>query len=142
MKAYLQILLWPLLAATAGAVEINQQRAQFNYQMFCQGCHTPDGTGAMSVPRMKDQVGYFLETPRGREYLVRVPGSATSALDNEELAEVLNWILVEFAGDSLSPDYQAYSADEVSRMRRQPLNEVEDYRAQLLVEIARAKTEQ
>lgn len=142
MKPYLQILLWPLLAATAGAVEINQQRAQFNYQMFCQGCHTPDGTGAMSVPRMKDQVGYFLETPRGREYLVRVPGSATSALDNEELAEVLNWILVEFAGDSLSPDYQAYSADEVSRMRRQPLNEVEDYRAQLLVEIARAKTEQ
>jgi mono/diheme cytochrome c family protein len=142
VKAYLQILLWPLLAATAGAVEINQQRAQFNYQMFCQGCHTPDGTGAMSVPRMKDQVGYFLETPRGREYLVRVPGSATSALDNEELAEVLNWILVEFAGDSLSPDYQAYSADEVSRMRRQPLNEVEDYRAQLLVEIARAKTEQ
>jgi mono/diheme cytochrome c family protein len=142
VKAYLQILLWPLLAATAGAVEINQQRAQFNYQMFCQGCHTPDGTGAMSVPRMKDQVGYFLETPRGREYLVRVPGSATSALDNEELAEVLNWILVEFAGDSLSPDYQAYSADEVSRMRRQPLNEVEDYRAQLLVEIARARTEQ
>ena len=49
---------------------------------------------------------------------------------------------MEFAGDSLSPDYQAYSADEVSRMRRQPLNEVEDYRAQLLVEIARAKTEQ
>ena len=142
MKPYLQILLWPLLAAAAGAVEINQQRAQFNYQMFCQGCHTPDGTGAMSVPRMKDQVGYFLETPRGREYLVRVPGSATSALDNEELAEVLNWILVEFAGGSLSPDYQAYSADEVSRMRRQPLNEVEEYRTQLLVEIARSKTEQ
>jgi hypothetical protein len=136
------LLLWPLLVATTGAVEINDQRAQFNYQMFCQGCHTPDGTGAMSVPRMKDQVGYFLETPRGREYLVRVPGSATSALDNDQLAEVLNWILLEFAGESLSPGYQAYTAEEVGRMRREPLNEVDDYRAQLLVDIARAKTGQ
>jgi hypothetical protein len=130
------------LAATAGAAGINEQRAHFNYQMFCQGCHTPDGTGAMSVPRMRDQVGYFLETPEGREYLVRVPGSATSALNNDQLAEVLNWILVEFAGDSLAPDYRAYTAEEVGRMRREPLNEVEDYRAQLLVEIARARTEQ
>jgi mono/diheme cytochrome c family protein len=142
VRPFLTLLLWPLLVATTGAVEINDQRAQFNYQMFCQGCHTPDGTGAMSVPRMKDQVGYFLETPRGREYLVRVPGSATSALDNDQLAEVLNWILLEFAGESLSPGYQAYTAEEVGRMRREPLNEVDDYRAQLLVDIARAKTGQ
>ena len=96
----------------------------------------------VTVPRMKDHVGYFLETPRGRDYLVRVPGSATSALSDEQLAEVLNWILENFAGDSLSPDYVAYTSDEVGRVRRQPLNEVEDYRAELLVEIARAKTGQ
>ena len=142
MKPLLPFLLWPLLVATAGAVEINEERAQFNYQMFCQGCHTPDGVGAVTVPRMKDQVGYFLEIPQGREYLVRVPGSATSALNDTELAEVLNWILENFAGDSLSPNYVAYTSDEVGRMRRQPLNEVEDYRAELLVEIARAKTGQ
>ena len=82
MKPLLPFLLWPLLVATAGAVEINEQRAQFNYQMFCQGCHTPDGAGAVTVPRMKDHVGYFLEIPEGREYLVRVPGSATSALND------------------------------------------------------------
>ena len=91
---------------------------------------------------MKGHVGYFLQTPRGREYLVRVPGSATSALDNDELAEVLNWILVEFAGDSLAPDYRAYTPEEVARARSEPLNEVEAYRMQLLVEIARATTEQ
>ncbi len=142
MKPLLPFLLWPLLAAAAAAVEINEERAQFNYQMFCQGCHTPDGVGAVTVPRMKDQVGHFLETERGREYLVRVPGSATSALNNDELAEVLNWILREFAGDSLASDYRAYTAEEVGRMRQVPLNEVEAYRAQLLVEIARVKTEQ
>jgi mono/diheme cytochrome c family protein len=128
------------LASAALAEELNWQRAHYNYQMFCQGCHTPDGVGANAVPRMKDQVGYFLETRRGREYLVRVPGSATSALDDEQLAEVLNWIVQEFAGDSADESYERYTSREVARLRQQPLNEVEQYRTELLVEIASAKT--
>ena len=122
------------------AEDINWQRAHFNYQMFCQGCHTPDGSGAKTVPRMKDHVGNFLTTSAGREYLVRVPGSATSALDNAELAEVLNWILVEFAGDSLDKNYRRYTPSEVAELRVSPLNEVAHYRAQLLVEIASAQS--
>jgi cytochrome c553 len=128
------------LASAAPAENMNLQRAHFNYQMFCQGCHTPDGTGANAVPRMKDQVGYFLETRAGREYLVRVPGSATSALDDAQLAEVLNWIIQQFAGDSADDSYERYTPLEVGQLRRQPLNEVEQYRTKLLVEIARAKT--
>jgi mono/diheme cytochrome c family protein len=130
-----------LLAVTGvSAGEINDRRAQFNYQLFCQGCHTPDGVGAMAVPRMKDQVGYFLATPAGREYLVRVPGSATSALSDADLAEVLNWIVREFAGASAPEEFERYSAGEVGRLRQQPLNEVEQYRSQLLAEIAGAIT--
>jgi hypothetical protein len=128
------------MASGVLAENMNWQRAQFNYQMFCQGCHTPDGTGASTVPRLKDQVGYFLGTPAGREYLVRVPGSSTSALDDEQLAEVLNWIIQEFAGDSVDESYERYTSLEVARLRQRPLNEVEQYRTQLLVEIARAKT--
>jgi mono/diheme cytochrome c family protein len=128
------------LASGAPAENINWQRAQFNYQMFCQGCHTPDGSGAKSVPRMKDHVGYFLQTRQGREYLVRVPGSATSALDDEQLAEVLNWIIQEFAGDSAEQSYERYTTLEVAQLRQRPLNEVYQYRAQLLVEIASANT--
>lgn len=128
------------LASGALAADINWPRAQFNYQMFCQGCHTPDGSGAKSVPRLKDHVGVFLGTPEGREYLVRVPGSATSALDDEQLAEVLNWIILEFAGDSADESYQRYTPVEVAQLRQRPLNEVEQYRTQLLVEIASAKT--
>src|SRR5210317_266988 len=106
------------VVAGVRAGEINQARAQFNYQMFCQGCHTPDGSGATTVPRMKGQVGYFMDSPRGREYLVRVPGSATSALDDEQLAEVLNWIVQEFAGDSMAPDYRQYTSTEVGQLRQ------------------------
>jgi mono/diheme cytochrome c family protein len=107
-------------------------RAHFDYQMHCQGCHTPDGRGADTVPRLKDHVGVFLDSPAGREYLVRVPGSATSALSDERLAQVLNWILLEFAGSSLARDYQPYTAEEVGRLRQRPLNEVDRYRAELL----------
>ena len=139
MKTLLAVLCL-CLASAALAEELNRQRAHYNYQMFCQGCHTPDGVGANAVPRMKDHVGYFLGTREGREYLVRVPGSATSALDDEQLAEVLNWIILEFAGDSADENYERYTPLEVAQLRQRPLNEVEQYRAQLLVEIASANT--
>ncbi|MEJ2531968.1 MAG: cytochrome c, class I [Halioglobus sp.] len=137
---FLHALCCLLVVTGVSAEEINDRRAQFNYQLFCQGCHTPDGVGAMAVPRMKDQVGYFLATPAGREYLVRVPGSATSALSDADLAEVLNWIVREFAGASAPQEFERYSAGEVGRLRQQPLNEVEQYRSQLLAEIAGAIT--
>ena len=127
------------LASGALAEDINWQRAQFNYQMSCQGCHAPDGMGAGAVPRMRDQVGHFLNSKPGREYLVRVPGSAISALNDEQLAEVLNWIIQEFAGDSADESYDRYTPLEVASLRQEPLNEVEQYRTQLLVDIARAK---
>lgn len=121
-----------VLPAATVADDRAYRQAQFDYQMHCQGCHTPDGDGASSVPRMKDKVGIFLRSQAGREYLVRVPGSATSALPDERLAAVLNWILREFAGDSLASDYQPYSALEVGELRQRPLNEVDQYRAELL----------
>ncbi len=124
------------------ALEINDDRARFNYQMFCSGCHAPDGAGSGDVPRMKDHVGHFLTTDAGRSYLVRVPGSATSALRDEELAEVLNWILIGMGGDSVAEDFKPYSAAEVSTLRAAPLNEVEEYRAGLLQDIAQQQTEQ
>jgi hypothetical protein len=130
------LLLSLFLSVLCAANENAQDKVHFNYQMFCQGCHTPDGTGAKSVPQLKGHVGTFLQTQAGREYLVRVPGSATSALDNEELAGVLNWILTEFSGDSLAENYKPYTVGEVGLLRRNPLNEVVLYRTKLLADIA------
>jgi hypothetical protein len=126
-----------LVGATESAEPINVERARFNYQMFCQGCHTPDGVGASSVPRMKDFVGTFLGSREGREFLVRVPGAATSALGDEELAEVLNWIVLEFSGDSLRGEFLPYSGKEVAALRQSPLYEIDHYRAEILNEIAK-----
>jgi mono/diheme cytochrome c family protein len=132
-----------LLAVAAGlaqASEYDVDRVHFNYQMSCQGCHTPDGVGARNVPRLKDHVGIFTTTTAGREYLVRVPGSATSALNDEDLAAVLNWIVVEFSGSSVNHAFEPYTADEVGRLRQHPLNEVAQYRVELLSGIGRAGT--
>jgi len=140
MRALLATGSFLLIVGTAVAGEINYPRAHYNYQMFCQGCHAPQGVGSSSVPRMKDHLGNFLRTENGREYLVRVPGSATSALNDDELAEVLNWMLLEFAGNSVRPGFEYYTAVEVGRLRQHPLNEVEQYRIQLLTEIATLET--
>ena len=132
-------LIWLCLSMGALAEKMNGERAQFNYKMFCQGCHSPDGGGATSVPPLKDNIGYFLEIPAGREYLVRVPGSATSALNDGNLAEVLNWIISEFSGDSAGENYERYTASEISRLRGYQLDEVENYRTELMAQIATAK---
>lgn len=121
---------------TAYALEINEARAKSNYQIFCQGCHQPNGEGRKGVPAMKGEVGHFLKTEEGRQFLVRVPGSANATVDNTQLAEVLNWILINFSGDSLPEKWQPYSANEVGKLRIDPLKEVTRYRDQVLKNIA------
>ncbi|RLA04103.1 MAG: cytochrome c, class I [Gammaproteobacteria bacterium] len=103
--------------------------------MLCQGCHTPDGTGGNDTPKMKGHIGHFLSTQQGREYLVRVPGSANSTLDDPQLAEVLNWIITEMGGESVPENMDFYTADEVAEFRKEPLFEVTQYRKQLLATI-------
>ncbi len=128
------------LALSASAAEVNKARALYHYQMFCQGCHTPDGSGNGDIPALKDFMGYFMNTDQGRAFLVRVPGSATSKLDDQELAEVLNWCLAEFAGVSLPVQgYAPYSAAEVSVLRAEPLEEIEQHRAAVLLDIVKQR---
>lgn len=130
-----------LAVSSVLAADADYRRAHYNYQMFCQGCHAPDGRGAGDIPRMKDHIGNFLATQDGREYLVRVPGAATSALSDTDLADVLNWMVQEFSGDSGWAGFQRYSPAEVGRLRQHPLNEVEQYRANLLAQMPAATQE-
>ena len=72
---------------------------QFDYMMNCQGCHLPDGAGfpAHVTSRLvAGNLGNFLRVDGGREFLVRVPGSAQSDLGDARLAAVLNWMLVSY----------------------------------------------
>ncbi|MEJ2445851.1 MAG: cytochrome c, class I [Exilibacterium sp.] len=120
---------------TKSTFDIDVNRAKFNYQMSCQGCHTPDGSGHKSVPKLKGFIGHFLTTQKGREYLIKVPGSANSALDDRQLAEVLNWMILSFGGASTPEQWRHYRPEEVHEYRKNPLFEVNDYRANLVKQI-------
>jgi mono/diheme cytochrome c family protein len=117
-----------LLAAPAAAED-----PHVLYMLHCQGCHLPDGSGAPgAVPALRGSVARFLTVPGGREFLVRVPGSANAPLSDAELAAVLNWIVREFGPEGISAGARPYDAAEVARYRSDPLVEVEALRAALV----------
>jgi len=104
-----------------------------DYALNCQGCHLDDGSGTPgSVPRLAGTVGRFLAVPGGREFLVQVPGVATSALDDAALAAVLNWMLARFGPPHLPEKYAPYTAAEVGALRQKPLTNVDRVRAELI----------
>ena len=104
-----------------------------DYALNCQGCHLDDGSGtAGSVPPLAGSVGRFLRVPGGREFIVRVPGVATSALDDAALAAVLNWMLERFGPPHLPEKYAPYTAAEVGALRQKPLTNVDRVRAELI----------
>ena len=68
-----------------------------DYLLQCRGCHGPDGAGAPgAAPSFRGQVGRFLAVPGGREYLIRVPGTAQSAT-------YVGSSTIAYAGTNLSP---------------------------------------
>lgn len=123
------------LALLAGLAAGDACRADpaLDYMLNCQGCHRPDGAGTPgSVPALRGSMARFVAVPGGREYLARVPGVAQSALGDAELAALLNWMLAYFDPEHVAPGFRPYAADEVGRLRRAPLLEVDRLRAALL----------
>lgn len=105
--------------------------------LHCQGCHLPEAEGFEGrVPPMKNFVGYFLHSGDGRDFLIRVPGVAHSALSHDEVAELMNWILQSFSADQLPEPFIPYSGEEVALLRDDPEQDPEARRRQILSELA------
>ena len=82
----------------------------------------PDGSGdSRSNPPMNGIVARFLRVPGGRDYLGRVPGVATAALDDARLANLLNWTLYRFDRANVPAGFKPYAPAEIGRLRRTPL---------------------
>lgn len=107
--------------------------ASLNYTMHCQGCHKDDGSGQPGfVPELKGSVAKFLAVPGGREYLVRVPGTAQSMLSDAEAADVLNWMVRSFDPEHVPATFVPYDEREVARLRRSPISQSNAERARLV----------
>lgn len=100
----------------------SRESIKLNYTLHCMGCHKSDGSGqGHIVPSFRGNIGRFLSTPGGRDYLVRVPGTAQSLLSDRETAELLNWVVREFDAEHVPDDFRPYTAAEVGRLRAVPL---------------------
>jgi hypothetical protein len=115
----------------------NDHRAGINYMIHCQGCHLPEAIGfAGKVPRMKDFVGYFLHSKEGREFVIRVPGVATSSLPDDELTELMNWLLLTYSNEQVPEPFEPFSVAEVSALRSKLEANPEKSRMRILRKIA------
>ena len=125
------VALWLLLASAAQADEA------YLYVMHCRGCHGPEGQGAAGgAPDLRGTVGRFLLVPGGREYLIRVPGTSQSELDDAQTAALLNWMVRTFGPAEVAADFTPFTTEEVTAHRRPVLLDVAGTRAALLSALA------
>lgn len=121
-------------ASIATIAQLRDNRAAFNlYMLHCGGCHRANGQGApdFGVPSFVDSAGMFTWLPAGRQYLVRVPGSAFSYLTDRQLAEVLNWIVATYSAKELPPDFNPYTSMEIAVDRARHYKDVAAARARI-----------
>jgi len=127
----------PRLVADAPAALPNTHFSEprRDFLLNCGGCHGYEGiSNPKLVPNLKDLVGYYLNIPEGRAYLARLPNVAFSALSDQKLAAVLNYVVFDIGGGSAPAGAKPYEAAELGKWRQQPLTEVSlsAYRRQLV----------
>ena len=119
------------LAPGAFAAAVPASPAQ-DYTLYFMGFHGPQAQGVPgNIPPLAGSVSLFMRTPEGRDYVLRVPGAANSALPDAQLAAVLNW-LAESYGATAAPQPAPFTVDEVTRVRRTPLVDVQARRREVV----------
>jgi hypothetical protein len=75
------------------------------------------------IPVLRDRVGYFMCTKEGRDYLIRLPNVAYSAItDNQELADMMNFVVFGLGGRSAPKTAKPFTAAEVAKLRSRAMS--------------------
>jgi cytochrome c553 len=127
-----------VITRESGLRVVPMPRAAQTYATNCQGCHGELGSSAPEIPTLAGRVGYFTRLPDGRRYLVQVPNVALNPSSNEDIAAVLNWILLTYSRAQLAPDFQPYTAGEISELRKARIDVVAE-RRRIVTELASSK---
>jgi mono/diheme cytochrome c family protein len=109
-----------------------------DYVLYCMGCHGPEAQGvAGRVPPLAGSVALLMRSPEGRNYVLRVPGAANSALSDEQLAAVLNWLAQRYPPPGgTAPATAPFTAAEVGGLRHTPLANVKESRREVVRALA------
>jgi len=96
--------------------------AQTQFTLRCGGCHGVSGRSPPSqVPNLRGSAGYFLCTPEGREYVIRLPNVSKTQLSDPDLAEVMNYVAFGLGEGKAPKNAKPFTGDEVHRLRKTPL---------------------
>ena len=125
------------LGPTQAAQPVSAGSPALNYRLHCMGCHLDDGSGMpqRGIPSMKGVLGHFLRLPQGRALIVQVPGVVNTPLNDRQVAELMNWMLSQWAGDSLPPGAPPYSEAEVRQLRASRPSDVARARADVVQQL-------
>lgn len=129
-------------AVVIGAAPVAAQDPAAGAAIFakrCAVCHQPNAQGVPGVyPPIHETLGHFMATESGRQYLGEVLAFGLAGaiavggqryvgqmklappLPDQEIADVLNYVLTTFNGASLPADAAAFSADEIAALRATP----------------------
>jgi cytochrome c553 len=126
-----------LAAALLTAATARASPAQ-DYVLYCMGCHGAEAQGvAGRVPPLAGSVALLMRSPQGRDYVLRVPGAANSALSDEQLAAVLNWLAQRYPPRGAALAAAApFTAAEVGSLRHTPLANVKESRREVVRALA------
>lgn len=94
--------------------------AKMDYVEHCAGCHGVQGISAPAkLPELRGRVGFMMCTPATRAYLLRLPNIAKSRLsDNQQLADMLNFMVFGIGGQSVLAGTKPFTAKEVGFERQ------------------------
>src|SRR5215469_8854327 len=124
-----------VLAAGTFAATVDAIPAQ-DYMLYCMGCHGAQAQGVPGkIPPLAGSLSLFMRTAEGRDYLLRVPGAANSALPDTQLAAVLNWLASSYAAPGETA-VVPFTVEEVTRVRRTPLADVQARRREVIRALA------
>lgn len=100
-----------------------------NYLLYCSGCHLVNGEGKHpNVPTLHDELGRMMEVSAMREYLVRIPGAAQAPVTDQELTDVINWVLEQWNTSTLPDNFEMLTLEEVVAARKEILADPLRYR--------------
>ncbi len=129
-----------LFAATLGiSLPAHAESASNLYLLNCWGCHGSHGEGIKGTAPPLTGLGDFLKADGGRAYIIEVPGVSLSALNDAQVATVMNWVLDQMGKDHLPRDFTPYTAEEVHRYRAVRLAELSKTRRAILDQLVAMK---
>jgi len=127
------------LAAALSVGTLSANPAQ-DYTLYCMGCHGSEAQGVPGkIPPLAGSLGRFMRTPEGRAYVLRVPGAANSALSDEALAAVLNWLAERYPAPE-APQVRPFTTEEVAGARHSPLANLQATRRRVIESLAATGT--